>query len=627
MIQDFRRATALRDSSRTGNCDTGVGVAVGLGPDHGRPAFSSQGDVACSRSELPRYDDDAAVSFLSEFRTRHGRAPRILHVGNIANNAYVNAKLLNEIGFDCDVLCHDYYHIMGCPEWEEVEFSGDIGDPFFPRWWAVDLKGYRRPRWFAQGPFQACVSYLIARRSGKRRTAGIKWAWLAYERFRACSHGAGGTPADAWTSCRIGAERSVRYFAKSMKQFVEAARIFLSSLAKGIDAIASLTASLVIAMVLCLQAPLLLVGKPIWTPSRLRSVRAARQATSKTLTVSVDSAQLLVDEFRSRFPSRVPQLTTGDVAPFIARAAEMATLFRHYDIVHCYSTDPIYGMLTDVRYVAFEHGTIREIPFEDSSVGRMTLLAYAKAAAVVLTNADNLIRAKVIRTDWAKIIPGLHRFDERPIERIVAGLDACPAPAERFGFDHGIRVLFAPARHAHAVKGNDKVIDAIAIAWKRYPGRFKVVFVEWGDDLQASKSRIAALGISAAVHWVAPLDAKALVKVYAAVDCVIDQFLLPCFGGVPIDVMVVGRCPVMTYIDDDLMKEYYGEALPVLNCHAVEEISNALGVVVEDPARCACIAREARRWMSEHHTHRHVVNWLSQAYRLTGVLETKASDP
>jgi hypothetical protein len=31
-----------------------------------------------------------------EFRGRLGRAPRILHIGNIANNAYLNAKLLND---------------------------------------------------------------------------------------------------------------------------------------------------------------------------------------------------------------------------------------------------------------------------------------------------------------------------------------------------------------------------------------------------------------------------------------------------------------------------------------------------------------------------------------------------
>ena len=53
---------------------------------------------------------------------------RILHIGNIANNAYLNAKILNEAGFECDVLCASYYHSMGNPEWEDADFEGVIKD-------------------------------------------------------------------------------------------------------------------------------------------------------------------------------------------------------------------------------------------------------------------------------------------------------------------------------------------------------------------------------------------------------------------------------------------------------------------------------------------------------------------
>ena len=37
----------------------------------------------------------------------HGK-PRVLHIGNIANNAYLNAKILNKSGkYDCDVKISD----------------------------------------------------------------------------------------------------------------------------------------------------------------------------------------------------------------------------------------------------------------------------------------------------------------------------------------------------------------------------------------------------------------------------------------------------------------------------------------------------------------------------------------
>ncbi len=85
---------------------------------------------------------------------------RVLHVGNIANNGYLNARLLREAGLENDVLSLDYYHIMGCPEWEDSDFDGDVGDDFFPNWSAVDLRGYRLPPWFARGPLGYSIAQL-----------------------------------------------------------------------------------------------------------------------------------------------------------------------------------------------------------------------------------------------------------------------------------------------------------------------------------------------------------------------------------------------------------------------------------------------------------------------------------
>lgn len=619
------------------SCDRMSAVSPGVAlRDAGEPTTTSPRSPAAEARRLDADIDD----FVAAFRSRHGRPPRVLHVGNIANNAYLNAKLLNERGFDCDVLCHDYYHVMGCPEWMETAFEGDIGDPFFPRWWAVDLKGYLRPRWFVQGTFKACCKYLIARRKSRSLESAIRWRLLEIDRFHACSRSPSSAHVTPSYSLGIVGERVVNYVMKSARQSWEAMRFLWAAVRRAIDALASLLTAMVIAIVAAVQVPFLLAGMPIRTPGRVRLPRVALQrkraeAVSTSPVPTHDSpapppsptdpnaaATGLITEFRARFPERFPPLSADDVLKFVPRAREMAPLFQCYDIVQCYSTEPIYGMLAGgVPIVAFEHGTIREIPFEDSSVGRMTLLAYAKASAVVLTNADNLERARRIRPDWDRIVAGLHRFDERPI---VEQMDTASSDSElslRFGFDRSIRVLFAPARHDHVVKGNDRLIEAIAIARAENPGRFKVVLVEWGNDVDKSKARIAELGIEDAVEWVSPLQSDRLIRAYSAVDCVIDQFNLPCFGGVPLDVMVVGRCPVMTYIDDDILREYYGETLPVLNCRSVEEIADSIGVVIRDPEACARITRDARRWMDLHHTHRHVVHWLVQAYRMTGILD------
>jgi glycosyltransferase involved in cell wall biosynthesis len=119
-------------------------------------------------------------SWIEAFQERNGRAPSVLHIGNIANNAYLNASILNRAGVDCDVLCYDYYHVMGCPEWESAVFEPDALDQFRPRWSEVDLHGFERPRWFAQGLLNTCLNYLIARRS--RSETEKLWDRLARER-------------------------------------------------------------------------------------------------------------------------------------------------------------------------------------------------------------------------------------------------------------------------------------------------------------------------------------------------------------------------------------------------------------------------------------------------------------
>ncbi len=108
----------------------------------------------------------------------------MLHIGNIANNAFNNAKLMNATGeYDNDVICYDYYHIMGCPEWEDADFQVGPADDFFPDWDDVNTHGYRRPRWFAQGPLRMCMAYLIARRTGHPLWARVRWAELAIYRW------------------------------------------------------------------------------------------------------------------------------------------------------------------------------------------------------------------------------------------------------------------------------------------------------------------------------------------------------------------------------------------------------------------------------------------------------------
>ena len=104
--------------------------------------------------------------WLRLFERQHGRPLRVLHLGNIANNAYLNAKFLRSIGVDAHVLSYDYYHVMAMPEWEDVELGHGHGDDYQPRFSVRDLQGYRRPAWFVNASLISSPP-LIAELCGK----------------------------------------------------------------------------------------------------------------------------------------------------------------------------------------------------------------------------------------------------------------------------------------------------------------------------------------------------------------------------------------------------------------------------------------------------------------------------
>jgi glycosyltransferase involved in cell wall biosynthesis len=128
--------------------------------------------------------------WLADFKAAEGRPPRILGIGNIANNAFKNAIALRERGIECDVLCYSYFHIMGCPEWEQADFDPTGLDDFKPKWSSVDLNGYQRPKWFAQGNLGTCLDYLIATRESDPAADGL---WLKLEEERDSREGGVGT--------------------------------------------------------------------------------------------------------------------------------------------------------------------------------------------------------------------------------------------------------------------------------------------------------------------------------------------------------------------------------------------------------------------------------------------------
>ena len=647
-------------------------------------------------------------AWMETFRTEHDRPPRILHIGNVANNGYNNAKVLVEAGFDCDAICYDYYHIMGCPEWEDADFGGMVADHFFPDWNEVRLNGFKRPRWFVQGPRLWAIGYLIAKADGRTRSAKVLWATLAVQRwfvahrprwwYRSCKStvrriqsyrqanrvwiGRVGTGVRTRSGAAIGRVRQsprsvaqrltlstsrvvrrLRPFARRVRNLGRAprglsrrARVLISRvrartrtwiwplapLTDGLLYLLLLPAVIVACALLtvCVPFAVLYQGcRPIARSLRGRRERRAARAASRDRPRSFatrkrhlpfwtrvrnrvyyeltgvrltwidndrfeadfrDRAEELIADFARRFPDRPDQLSFLDIVPYRSILPLWEELFKRYDAIEAYATDPIIPMLCGRDCVAYEHGTIREIPFDDSPTARLTALAYARARAVVITNPD--CRAAADRMGVTSFVPIPHLIDRKYYNPHIADAGALPP---------GIRppYIFSPARHDWDIKGTHILINAFARIADEFPD-LQLVTPAWGGDLDRSHELMTRLGVGHRVAMIDPVNIHNLIRVTRGARALVDQFRFGVFGGIGPTALAVGT-PLITHLDHS-KSDWWMEPPPYFEAWDEDSCVDALRRALT--ADAGALRASLRAWMRRNYWHGQVVDRHAQLF-------------
>ena len=494
---------------------------------------------------------------------------KILHVGNIANNAYLNSKFLRETGIKSDVLCYDYYHIMGCPEWEDAEIKGDWGNDFDPDWSKVDLGNFKRPEWFFQGPLEE-----LAQEKFKVQF-DINSIYKVYNKPLPVSF-------FDRTAQSVSKFQSFLYriYLRKFHQPQKTKLKMLSFLGKFI----AFEAGLLIRYLN--WAARQLVPLKIRVAQELKDYQYFRQ---------------LIDEFKFVFPQRKDKLTIRDIKPFLYRTEIFKAIFKKYDFIQCYATDPIYAMFADKHpYIAFEHGTIREIPFENSAIGRLTALAYRKADLVFITNADNLEAVKKL---------GLKNYL------------ALPHPLDNFWHlkfrnvskDKNQKILFCPVRHDWKIKGIDLYIHALPKIVKKTHSKIKLIFLEWGMDVEKSKNLIRKLHLEKNILWLKPLPRHQFIYWFHKSAIVLDQLILPSMGGITAEAMQAGK-PVLTSYKHETNKWMFPEKPPILEVHTKKEIVDSILKLLNNPELAQKIGKSGQKWFAKYHSKQKVKEILISNY-------------
>jgi glycosyltransferase involved in cell wall biosynthesis len=447
------------------------------------------------------------------------RPLRVLHLGNIANNALRNAKLQRARGIHADVLCFDYYYLMSCPEHlDGLEAAGL--DEHFPDWWhSAPSALHCRPRWFAQGPMDVAVRYLLS----NRLTRPLWWRWMQLER---------------WLICRRSPRRKFCYYALA-----------------------------------------------ILTREWLRPPRSALRALLK-------------------IPARNEEWW---------EYALWDKLFDKYDIIQAYGILGAIPYKLGRKFIAYEHGTLRTLPFAPTAEGALCWLTYRSAQKVMITNLDCIDSAERLQIPRAKRVYLPHAFDDEEARAFATDNSGLQPPST-------VVTFFAPARQHWLdgdpgwAKGNDRVLRAFARVNRLLPSRCRLICVDWGNDVGASKALIAELGLENSVKWLPVMSRRELWRQYLRSHAVIDQFIVGGIGGVGFEAMALGR-RLISALDVPKALEFFGEAPPLLIAQSIDEIAGRMLDIIADPFDRDGKGALASEWMKRRHSGRRVVDLQLEAYQ------------
>lgn len=524
---------------------------------------------------------------------------RVLHMGNIANNGYMFCRELRKKGYQSDCFVPDYYHVNGCPEWEEASFNARGLDAFAPAWHKAKVKGFKRPRWFAQGPRYMVYRYLIHKNKKNHLRAILFWNLMAFFRII------------------ISPGRINRFFIKAWHHPF-ARKVFAMM---GLDG----------------QIP------PV-PPVNFKEIQATLPS-DKLRKVLRENADIWIvennkneyDKFGNRINKSdydelgnlINQSTKDEEEAYIPPIQEavgaydgeaeiLKRLFEHYDLIIGYATDGIYPLMMGKPYIAFEHGTIRRLPFKRETMGLLTKATYQAANKVFITNCDNIIAAKKLNLQNYTFCP--HPITETfspKAENQSSSLRA--SLEERRGTDF---IIFHPARQhwddqardTDWDKANDRLFRGFSNFLKEINPNALLICVESGAMVKKSKQLIKGLGISSNILWIKAKPHLEFMNWILAADCVADQFDGVTFGGIPPKAMLCKK-PILTYIEPKVHDWCFSEQPPIYSANSPELVFKRLKQIYEDPEKSRDMGMKGHDWYMREYSSERLVQTYDETVK------------
>lgn len=281
---------------------------------------------------------------------------------------------------------------------------------------------------------------------------------------------------------------------------------------------------------------------------------------------------------------------------------------RHYDLVVLYGPWARFGCILPraQRWIAFEHSTLRYVPWLRQAGDVLLACAYGHADHVLVTNADCQRSARLLELERVSWIP--HPVDELAY---VPADPGNPAPALAMRAHLGVApedfLCFAPARLDLHLKGTATLLYGVARyvrdAEPRGAPRATLLLIGGGDDHAAALNLAQVLGLGERLCVMQAQPKWRLRALYHAADVVLDQFSpeVGSYGTTTVEAMACGK-PLITWVD---ARVHAGVAAcpDKAVCLALEahEIAGWLERLARDPGLRAAKGAEGQAWVEAHH--------------------------
>lgn len=259
---------------------------------------------------------------------------------------------------------------------------------------------------------------------------------------------------------------------------------------------------------------------------------------------------------------------------------------NNYDYVIGVTLGSIIALFSRKKFLWFATGSdLREWIFRKNKVSSLLLRLVAKKSHRIISGNDpgTFKSIEKLGLEYKHIA-----FEDFPVNfnniiRFKKEKDFCKN--SKF-------IIFNPANQLWDIKGNDKLIKAVAkLINKNY--NLELWLLDRGNDSELSKNLVKKLKIDDHVIWNKTLSKEELYIAMCKADVIADQFILGDVGGISREACCLGK-PVIAYLANKNDKR------PIINSYSVNEICAAI-LCCMDEKNYFNITRKAVLYAEEHY--------------------------